>query len=108
MFNSSSNATYNRLYIHSPSKHTEKTPYSHFNRSDTSDLELNKLKNEMQRYIQEVSGYKIYKEVMDKNIVKLQDALSKLQTDKENLIKQMKLKDIQVLILFISSINLFI
>ena len=98
--------TYNILYIHYRSKHPEKTPYSHSNRSDTSELELNKLKNEMQRYVQEVSGYKIYKEVMDKNIVKLQDALSKLQTDKENLIKQMKLKDIQVLILFISSINL--
>jgi hypothetical protein len=62
-------------------------------RSDKSNSEVAKLKSEVQKGNQEIHGYKIYKEVMDKNMVKLQDAITKLQSDKENILKQLSQKE---------------
>ena len=65
-------------------------------RSDKTNQEVAKLKSEIARSNQEIQGYKIYKEVMDKNMIKLQDAITKLQNDKESILKQLSQKDATV------------
>eukprot|EP00026_Physarum_polycephalum_P002578 Phypoly_transcript_02585.p1 GENE.Phypoly_transcript_02585~~Phypoly_transcript_02585.p1 ORF type:complete len:676 (+),score=112.05 Phypoly_transcript_02585:73-2100(+) len=74
-----------------PTPRKEKAPSA-----NDSTVEVQKLRMQLQKALQEINGFKIYKDVIDKNIVALRDSLSSVTDAKAICEKELKAKEIQL------------